>query len=265
MKQEFESQNKQIQASAPRMSSSKALEDNRVHKFGSEPVQGVFINRAKGPALSNSDIQQAINKQGKKLTNAMIAVIWHRAKLKRNYRLLNTIMGLRRGKIPAVVPSKDVYGDSRALGYARYKLRKKGVPFAVWKRGREAQHLIPAAVCNFFRIQKDWVNSAINGMMLPSGRKATNHLRNKKYDKGKLFHIHGGGAHPNYNKAVKAEALRRGWKPGKVTYPQFVSLCLTMRKLNRPKRKGPASGFVDRIKIKKLKKKYGLGKKKKTH
>lgn len=147
---------------------------------------------------------------------------------------------------------KTKYGDSAKLARERFKLgggkRSKGINFKKWKRGREAQHLIPAQVCRDYGIPKSWANSAGNGMMLPSGRRNTNHLRIKKLDKGKMHHIKGGGSHPNYNKYAFKLAKQNKWKRGKVSRAQFDKLTNTLRKKNRPKRKGAASGYIDDLK-----------------
>ncbi|WP_298515676.1 hypothetical protein [uncultured Kordia sp.] len=141
------------------------------------------------------------------------------------------------------------YGDSAKLARERFKRgggkRIKGVAFKRWKRGREAQHLIPAQVCRDYGIPKAWANSAVNGMMLPSGRRRTNHLRLKHLDKGKMHHIKGGGSHPNYNKYAFKLARQYKWRKGKVTRAQFDRLTGVLRKQNRPKRSGAASGFID--------------------
>ncbi|AXG72205.1 hypothetical protein KORDIASMS9_04473 [Kordia sp. SMS9] len=144
---------------------------------------------------------------------------------------------------------KGKYGDSAKLARERFKLgggkKVKRVDFKKWKRGREAQHLIPAQVCRDYGIPKSWANSATNGMMLPSGRRRTNHLRLTRLDKGKMHHIKGGGSHPNYNKYAFRLAKQYQWKKGKVTRTQFDKLTGVLRKENRPKRSGAASGYID--------------------
>lgn len=139
-------------------------------------------------------------------------------------------------------------GNSQKLAKKRFNLSPKKYTFKQWKRGREAQHLIPAAVCAQYNIPEPMVNSAINGMMLPSGRTATNNLRIKSLDKGKRTHIKQGGAHPHYNDFVLKLTKKRGWKNGKVTKPMFLSLTKRLRKANRPKRTGPTKGYVNDIK-----------------
>ena len=141
------------------------------------------------------------------------------------------------------------YGDSAKLARERFKRgggkKAKEVEFKIWKRGREAQHLIPAQVCRDYEVPKKWANSAINGMMLPSGRHRTNHLRMTSLDKGKMHHIKGGGSHPNYNKFAFKLAREQRWKKGKVTRLEFSRLATRLRKLNRPKRTGKAKGYID--------------------
>ena len=144
------------------------------------------------------------------------------------------------------------YGDSGKLARERWKLKpldfRRRHNFKKWKRGREAQHLIPAQVGKHYGIPRKWINSARNGMMMPSGRRATNHLRDTRLDKGKLHHIKGGGAHPNYNKHVHALANAHQWTPGGVTKHQFRALAGLLRLKNRPRRTGAAKGYVDEIK-----------------
>lgn len=144
------------------------------------------------------------------------------------------------------------YGNSAKLARSRFNQKdpaaRKRIDFKKWKRGREAQHLIPAQVGKAFGIPSDWLDGHHNGMMMPSGRRNSNHLRDPKLDKGKLHHIKGAGAHPVYNKTVHAYAVKRGWKAGKVSEKQFRALALFLRKKNRPRRKGPAKGYVDDVK-----------------
>lgn len=144
---------------------------------------------------------------------------------------------------------KPKYGDSAKLARERFKRgggkRIKKIDFKKWKRGREAQHLIPAQVCKYYGIPKQWTNSAVNGMMMPSGRRRTNHLRMKSLDKGKMHHIKGGGSHPNYNKLAFRKAIGNSWKKGMVTKIQFDKLAKELRGMNRPKRSGAASGYID--------------------
>ena len=143
------------------------------------------------------------------------------------------------------------YGDSAKLARERYKSKSKKSKhtFARWKKGREAQHLIPAQVCKEFGIPTAWANSAVNGMMMPSGRTSTNHQRLTSLDKGKRIHIKGGGAHPNYNKAIFAMAIKAPfkWKKGAVSRPKFEALANHLRTLNRPRRSGSARDYVDDI------------------
>lgn len=147
---------------------------------------------------------------------------------------------------------KGTYGDSGKLARERFKRgggkKLKGTDFKIWKKGREAQHLIPAQVCKHYGIPINWANSSMNGMMLPSGRKTTNHLRMKSLDKGKMHHIKGAGSHPKYNKFAFKLAKQRKWQKGKVTKKQFDSFTKDMRKLNRPKKTGAAKGYIDDLK-----------------
>ncbi|MCH2194699.1 hypothetical protein [Kordia sp.] len=151
--------------------------------------------------------------------------------------------------LPIQLVKGPKYGDSAKLARARFRRgggkRVKGIDFKKWKRGREAQHLIPAQICRDYGIPKAWANSAINGMMLPSGRRRTNHLRLKHLDKGKMHHIKGGGSHPNYNKYAFRLAKKYKWKKGAVTRAQFDKLTFFLRKQNRPKRTGAAKGYID--------------------
>nr|MDU9042997.1 DUF4157 domain-containing protein [Candidatus Electrothrix aestuarii] len=143
------------------------------------------------------------------------------------------------------------YNNSGKLARARYKRgggkKGKGRDFSTWKRGREAQHLIPAQVCKEFLVPEAWANSAENGMMLPSGRHGTVTKRLTALDKGKRFHIKGGGAHPQYNIYVNKQAKKRGWVAGKVKKEKFLALARFLRKKNRPTKKGPAKGYVNDI------------------
>ena len=68
--------------------------------------------------------------------------------------------------------ARDI-GDSSRLGRARYDLKGKagkgGLTFGEWKRGREAQHLIPASLYkNKFSSFKNMVDTPRNGMLLPN-------------------------------------------------------------------------------------------------
>jgi len=230
------------------------LEDNRSKTSSTSQLKKVTTNNAtfqrvmikgsKGKKMAVPSLKKKL-KAHKKLTLKMRAEVLRRHKLKKHYILKNTIDGLTSGRITPREESTTRYGNSYALGRSRYKLSPKALSFKIWKRGREAQHLIPAAVCKHFEIPRDWANSHPNGMMMPSGRTGTNHLRDKTLDKGKLHHIKFGGAHPQYNKLVQRMALKRKWVPGKVKYAQFLNLCLKLRTMNRPRRKGKAKGYVN--------------------
>ena len=139
------------------------------------------------------------------------------------------------------------FGDSAKLARERYKLGVKKYDFKKWKRGREAQHLIPAAICKKYNIPSALVNGADNGMMLPSGRKTTHNLRIKSLDKGKRSHIKKGWSHPAYNKYVENQINKKNWKKDKVTKKQFLALAHFLRQKNRPNKTGATKGFVDDI------------------
>jgi hypothetical protein len=161
--------------------------------------------------------------------------------------VLQRVRGNAGGRGRTTNRSRRTYGNSNKLARHRYALAPKRYSFKDWKRGREAQHLIPAAVCREFRISADWVDDSVNGMMLPSGRKTTNHLRDTRLDKGKRHHIKTGWAHPRYNSMVTRVARRIGWRAGQVSWSQFMGLAMRLRGVNRPSRTGPASGHIDDI------------------
>jgi hypothetical protein len=56
------------------------------------------------------------------------------------------------------------------------------------------------------------------------------------------------GAHPIYNTIVFNMVQKRGWKKGAVTVKQLKSLAHSLRKKNRPRRKGAAKGYIENIK-----------------
>lgn len=99
-------------------------------------------------------------------------------------------------------------GDSGALAKARFNLKPKPVDFKNWKKGREAQHLIPASLHKTCPALVGVVDDRRNGMMLPTQstyntpgnspifkspakQKRPIHLRGKNRD------------HPTYTKNVK--------------------------------------------------------------
>jgi hypothetical protein len=62
-------------------------------------------------------------------------------------------------------------GISAKLARARWSMKKRyGHTFQTWKRGYEAQHVIPYSVANKLRMKMQHINESWNGMMLPSGR-----------------------------------------------------------------------------------------------
>ena len=140
---------------------------------------------------------------------------------------------------------KDKYARKKLV--KRYGVKNITGALRLWKRGREAQHLIPAEVCARFNIKESLVNSPQNGMMLPSGRARTMGKRDKTLDKGKRIHVKG-GAHPEYNKFVLDLLLKNGWQENKVTDKQFFEMTDILRGMNRPKRKGKAKWHVADIK-----------------
>jgi hypothetical protein len=167
-------------------------------------------------------------------------------------KLFNTSINNNVAQRNVIQFGKGTYGNSGKLARERFKKgggsKVKKIDFKVWKRGREAQHLIPAQVCKYYGISKALANSSVNGMMLPSGRTTTNHLRMMSLDKGKMHHIDGGGSHPQYNKFAFKLAKQRGWKVGNVTSAHFISLADHLRVLNRPKRTGAAKGYINNLK-----------------
>ena len=91
------------------------------------------------------------------------------------------------------------------------KAKKAGmITFSAWKKNREAQHLVPAAVAMKLGISDRAINHPDNLMMLIAGRKgktkpsaAYQKLKRKKTRSTKLtepLHIKRGVAHPDYNK-----------------------------------------------------------------
>lgn len=94
-------------------------------------------------------------------------------------------------------------GDaSYRLARARYMRGPKSVSFKLWKRGREAQHLIPYAEGRRVGMPDSFLNSAANGMMIPSGRSGAAAMI-PGLAKGKLIHIRKGWSHPKYSKFAR--------------------------------------------------------------
>ncbi|MEO0841521.1 MAG: AHH domain-containing protein [Cyanobacteria bacterium J06643_5] len=93
-------------------------------------------------------------------------------------------------------------------GKNKGKNKRPNVNFREWKKGYEAQHILPwAEVAKFKRTFKmERLNESWNGMMLPSGRanaaspewKKNTRFKNRPYHVGKNGRI----AHPDYSKMV---------------------------------------------------------------
>jgi len=99
-------------------------------------------------------------------------------------------------------------GDSGKLAKARYNHSSKGMTFGDWKRGREAQHLIPASLHKHFKPLTGIVDTARNGMMLPTEstfKTPSNSLIFKQHHKrAKPVHRRGKQRdHPTYTRNVR--------------------------------------------------------------
>ena len=101
-----------------------------------------------------------------------------------------------------------------------YKIKKnaKKPHIEKWAKGREAQHIIPYAVGKFWGIDESLLNSAANGIMIPSGRAKTIkkfetqilskelHYLKKKFIR--VNHIKKGVAHKAYNDLINSFCLK---------------------------------------------------------
>jgi hypothetical protein len=144
------------------------------------------------------------------------------------------------------------YSSSR-LARNRFKFgggkRGKGIGFRRWKRGREAQHLIPGAIGVKFKLTHVFLDSSDNGIMLISGR-STKHGRKKPHrsvKKSKLKHVKGGGCHPNYSKSV--EKFINNVNNNNLTLS--INLARKVSKTLRHVTKSPPSGvkYVDQLTV----------------
>ncbi|MGS0743608.1 eCIS core domain-containing protein [Glaciimonas sp. GG7] len=150
---------------------------------------------------------------------------------------------------------------SRKLAMNRWKMKKrKGYTFATWKKGYEAQHIIPYSLARDHATAAAFstVNDSYNGMMLPSGRDkaaAPVYKANARFMK-RPRHIKQGWAHPEYNKYVLAKilALRKNTK-GKLSGPMMRTLADELRL--ETKKMDPKDA-IDDIGISKLNHAYGL-------
>ena len=125
--------------------------------------------------------------------------------------------------------------------------------FADWGLGREAQHIIPYAVCRDFGIDKKLTNSACNGMMLPSGRAYVKYDHSLYYagkNKIRAKHIKRGIAHRAYNSIV-SDFLHKLQSRGIDVTQNFARITFTIRMATRELGKDEA---VDDITIEALEK-----------
>lgn len=130
--------------------------------------------------------------------------------------------------------------------------------FADWGLGREAQHLIPYAVCRNLGIDEKLTNSACNGMMLPSGRAYVKYNPSLYYagkSKIRAKHIKRGIAHRAYNNVV-SEFLYKLQSKGIDITQNFARITFTIRLATQELGKDKA---VDDITIEALKKNWNMG------
>ncbi len=148
---------------------------------------------------------------------------------------------------PASVQRPRPAAISTKLARARFRAgggqARKGVPFRVWKRGREAQHLIPYAIGASLGIRDSFMNSARNGMMLPSGRPTAAAMPNPALAKGKLTHIKRGLAHPAYNRFV-GRVMTKAMRTGPLNQRKLERIADYLRGLHRQNRPAAAQ-YVD--------------------
>lgn len=113
--------------------------------------------------------------------------------------------------LPDVLPvqptkSHRPAGISEKLARARWAMKKRaGVTFQQWKKGYEAQHIIPYAVAAKLKLPLDRINKKWNGMMLPSGRKSAAKPLYKAASRflSRPRHILKGWSHPKYSSRVE--------------------------------------------------------------
>jgi|GEM_PF-3660272 len=137
-------------------------------------------------------------------------------------------------------------GISTKLARARWRMKKRtGVTFKQWKRGYEAQHIIPWAVANKLGLPMKYINLAFNGMMLPSGRK---HAADPVYKATSRFlerprHIKIGGCHKEYSKNVELYIMSY-MKRKKRTTLHKRHMKRIARRLRRATKQHPATGYI---------------------
>lgn len=59
-------------------------------------------------------------------------------------------------------------GNSNALARAKFNSRKRTIDFLTWKKGREAQHMIPASIAKKNKVLAGIIDSKRNAIMLPA-------------------------------------------------------------------------------------------------
>ena len=156
-------------------------------------------------------------------------------------------------------------GDSSALAKARYNRSDKGdLSFADWKKGREAQHLIPASLHKSFPSLTGIVDDLRNGMMLPSGTTFDSPIKSPVFSKiekqAKPVHRKGKQRdHPVYSKNVTQFIKDVGALPGESSTRQsslfnvMGALRIAHKQLGQEQKASGTKKFVDEISVTRMK------------
>lgn len=149
-------------------------------------------------------------------------------------------------KVDPTFNGPRVYGDSNKLARARYNLQTAPTSvFQAWRKNREAQHLVPASVAKRYKMSENLLDSARNGMMLPSYPGVTKTIKKRPYHRRTQKHRD----HPDYSRSTSAFIKTFTQKGGKLNSTTWGHIMDTLREAH----KDPGLKFVDDISKTRLK------------
>lgn len=118
-------------------------------------------------------------------------------------------------------------GDSNALARAKFNKKNRIVSFSDWKKGKEAQHLVPASIAKKNKILAGMIDRKRNAIMLPamwkSGIRKPVHRQPKHRD------------HAVYTRNVRAmiAAVQNSLGVKSLSKPQWKRIMDSLRLVNR--------------------------------
>ncbi len=140
-------------------------------------------------------------------------------------------------------------GDSNALALSKFNSKTRAIDFKKWKKGKEAQHLVPASIAKKNKILAGIIDRKRNAIMLPSiwksGIKKPVHRQPKHRD------------HAAYTKNVRimVAAVQKSLGVKSMTRKQWKRVMDALRVVN----KLPSYRYIDKIPYSEFQKAWNSG------